>query len=108
MSTFWDIPGMKAGVIVGDVAWALLKYAKDNSFAIPAFNCTTTSSVNAVLEAGKALNRPVMVQFSEGGAHFFAGKSLPNDVKQASILGAVAGAHYTRSMSPAYGIPVIL
>jgi len=108
MTTFWDIPGMKAGVIVGDVAWALLKHAKDNKYAIPAFNCTTTSSVNAVLEAGKDLNRPIMVQFSEGGSAFFAGKSLPNDKKQASILGAVAGAHYVRSVAPAYGIPVIL
>jgi len=108
MSSFWDIPGMKAGVITGDVAWNLLKHAKDNSYAIPAFNCTTTSSINSVLEAGKDLNRPIMVQFSEGGAHFFAGKSLPNDKKQASILGAVAGAHYVRSVAPAYGIPVLV
>jgi len=108
MSSFWDIPGMKAGVIVGDVAWNLLKHAKANKYAIPAFNCTTTSTVNAVLEAGKDLNRPIMVQFSEGGSCFFAGKSLPNDKKQASILGAVAGAHYVRSVSPAYGVPVIL
>mmetsp|Transcript_64898 Transcript_64898/g.107559 ORF Transcript_64898/g.107559 Transcript_64898/m.107559 type:complete len:353 (+) Transcript_64898:89-1147(+) len=102
---FWSIPGMKPGVLTGDVAWELLKYAKENKFAIPAFNCTTTSSVNAVLEAGKKLNRPVMIQFSQGGAHFFAGKSLPNDKQQASILGACAGAHYTRSVAPAYGIP---
>jgi fructose-bisphosphate aldolase class II len=103
--SFWDIPGMKAGVLTGDVAWALLKHAKDNGYAIPAFNCTTTSTVNAVLEAGKKLNRPVMIQFSEGGSAFFAGKSLPNDKKQASILGAVAGAHYVRAVAPAYGIP---
>jgi len=99
---------MKAGVLTGDVAWNLLKHAKEKQYAIPAFNCTTTSSVNSVLEAGKKLNRPVMVQFSEGGANFFAGKSLPNDKKQASILGAVAGAHYVRSVAPAYGIPVFL
>jgi len=108
MASFWDIPGMKAGVITGDVAWALLKHAKDNSYAIPAFNCVTTSSVNSVLEAAKQLNRPIMVQFSQGGAHFFAGKSLPNDKQQASILGAVAGAHYVRSVAPAYGIPVLV
>merc|ERR1711988_757558 len=86
----------------------LLKHAKENKYAIPAFNCTTTSTVNSVLEAGKELNRPVMVQFSEGGSAFFAGKSLPNDkgVLQASILGAVVGAHYVRHVAPAYGIPV--
>lgn len=98
---------MKAGVLTGDVAWELLKHAKANGYAIPAFNCTTTSTINAVLEAGKKMNRPVMVQFSEGGSAFFAGKSLPNDKKQASILGAVAGAHYVRAVAPAYGIPVL-
>merc|ERR1711988_1142497 len=88
----------------------LLKHAKENKYAIPAFNCTTTSTVNSVLEAGKELGRPVMVQFSEGGSAFFAGKSLPNDkgVLQASILGAVVGAHYVRHVAPAYGIPVLL
>jgi len=104
--SFWDIPGMKAGVVTGDVAWNLLKYAKEKGFAIPAFNCTSTSTVNAVLEAGKTLGRPVMIQFSEGGSAFMAGKSLPNDKKQASVLGAVAGAHYVRQVAPAYGMPV--
>lgn len=108
LSSFWDIPGMKAGVLTGDLAWALLQFAKAKGFAIPAFNCTTTSTVNAVLEAGKELNRPVIIQFSEGGAAFFAGKSLPNNVKQASVLGAIAGASYVRAMAPAYGIPVLV
>jgi fructose-bisphosphate aldolase class II len=106
--SFWDIPGMKPGVITGDTAWNLLRFAKAKGFAIPAFNCTTTSSVNAVLEAGKVLNRPVMIQFSEGGSAFFGGKSLPNDKKQASILGAVAGAFYCRHVAAAYGIPVLV
>jgi len=108
--SFWDVPGVKAGVVTGDAAWGLLKYAKEKGFAIPAFNCTSTSTVNSVLEAGKELGRPVMIQFSEGGSAFFAGKSLPNDkgVLQASILGAVVGAHYVRNVAPAYGIPVFV
>jgi len=106
-ASFWDIPGMKPGVLTGDVAWSLLEFAKAKGFAIPAFNCTTSSSVNAVLEAGNKLNRPVIVQFSEGGSAFFAGKSLPNGKKEGSILGAVAGAHYVRNIAPAYGIPVL-
>jgi len=108
--SFWDVPGVKAGVVTGEAAWGLLKFAKENKFAIPAFNCTSTSSVNSVLEAGKALNRPVMIQFSEGGSAFFAGKSLPNEKGklQASVLGAVAGAHYVRQVAPAYGIPVFV
>jgi len=105
---FWDIPDMKAGVITGDVAWNLLKFAKATGFALPAFNCVTSSSVNAVLEGASKLGVPAIIQFSEGGAAFFAGKGLPNDKKQASILGAVAGAHYVRNVSPAYGIPVLV
>jgi len=108
--SFWDVPGVKAGVITGDAAWGLLKHAKANGYAIPAFNCTSTSSINSVLEAGKKLGRPVMVQFSEGGAAFMAGKSLPNakGVLQASTLGAIAGAQFTRAVAPAYGIPVLV
>jgi len=107
-ATFWDIPGMKAGVITGDVAWNLLKFAKDKGFAIPAFNCTTSSSCNAVLEAGAKIGRPVILQFSEGGSAFFCGKAIENKNKEAAILGAVAGAHYVRNVSPAYGIPVLV
>jgi fructose-bisphosphate aldolase class II len=106
--SFWDIPGMKPGVITGDVAWNLLQFAKAKGFAIPAFNCTTSSVVNSVLEAGAKIGRPVMIQFSEGGSCFFAGKALPNGKKEASILGACAGAHYVRNVSPAYGIPVLV
>jgi fructose-bisphosphate aldolase class II len=106
--SIWDIPGMKAGVITGETAWALLEYAKENKFAIPAFNCTSSSTINAVLEAGMKINSPVMIQFSEGGSAFVAGKAIDNKGKKASILGAVAGAHFTRAVAPAYGIPVIL
>merc|ERR1712107_689605 len=74
--SFWDIPGMKPGVITGDVAWSLLKFAKKNGFAIPAFNVTGSSSVNSVLEAGAKLGRPVIIQCSEGGSAFFCGKAL--------------------------------
>jgi len=104
-ATFWDIPGMKGGVITGDTAWSLLEFAKAKGFAIPAFNCTGSSVCNSVLEAGAKIGRPVMIQFSEGGSAFFCGKGLANDKKQASILGACAGAHYVRNVAPAYGIP---
>ena len=107
-SSWKDVPGIEAGVVTGDVAWALLKHAKANGYAIPAFNCTSTSTCNAVLEAAKSLDRPIMIQFSEGGAAFFAGRALDNTQKQASVLGAVAGAHFVRMVSPSYGIPVLL
>jgi fructose-bisphosphate aldolase class II len=107
-ATFNDIPGVKPGVVTGDPAWNILKFAKATGFAIPAFNCTTSSTCNAVLEAGKKIGRPVMVQFSEGGSAFFAGKGLSNDKKAASILGSCAGAHYVRNVAPAYGMPVFV
>ena len=103
-----DVPGVKPGAITGDAAWALLNFAKTNGFAIPAFNCTTSSSCNAVLEAAAKIDRPIMIQFSEGGSAFFAGKSLPNGKKEASILGAVAGAHYVRNVAVAYGVAVFV
>mmetsp|Transcript_12978 Transcript_12978/g.28433 ORF Transcript_12978/g.28433 Transcript_12978/m.28433 type:complete len:613 (-) Transcript_12978:399-2237(-) len=108
LNSFWDIPGMKPGVLTGGLAWALMRFAKAKNFAMPAVNCTTTSSVNAVLEAGMKLGRPVIIQFSQGGSAFFGGKSLPNKEQQASILGAIAGASYVRAVAPAYGIPVLV
>jgi len=98
------------GVVTGDVAWKILCDAKEKGYAIPAFNCTSSSTINSVLEAGMLLKRPVMIQFSEGGAAFMAGKALPNDKGkfQSSILGAVAGAKFVREVAPAYGIPVFV
>jgi len=108
--SFREVAGVKAGVVTQDAAWALLQHAKTNGYAIPAFNCTTSSTINSVLEAGKELDRPVMIQFSEGGSAFMAGKALPNEKgkNQAAILGAVAGAKFTREVAPAYGIPVFV
>jgi len=99
---------MKPGVVTGDVAWSILQYAKANGFAIPAFNCTSSSTINAVLEGAQKLNSPIIIQFSNSGAAFYAGKGIKNDKQQASIAGAVSGAHHTRMMAPIYGIPVLL
>eukprot|EP00451_Oxyrrhis_marina_P040782 CAMPEP_0204394258 /NCGR_PEP_ID=MMETSP0469-20131031/62748_1 /ASSEMBLY_ACC=CAM_ASM_000384 /TAXON_ID=2969 /ORGANISM="Oxyrrhis marina" /LENGTH=303 /DNA_ID=CAMNT_0051388367 /DNA_START=50 /DNA_END=957 /DNA_ORIENTATION=- len=107
-NSVWDIPGMKAGVVTGDVAWAILEFAKAKKFAIPAFNVTSSSTIVAVLEAAKKINSPIMIQFSQGGAQFMAGKALDNTGQAAAILGSVAGAHFVRAIAPAYGVPVIL
>merc|ERR1712039_229078 len=85
-----------------------MRFAKAKGFALPAFNCTGSSTVNSVLEGAAKLGMPAYIQFSEGGSAFFAGKSLPNGKKEASILGACAGAHYIRNVGPAYGIPVLV
>ena len=99
---------IKAGVVTGKDVQTLLNIAQDNHFAIPAVNVVGTNSVNAVMEAARAANSPVMIQFSNGGAVFWAGKSMSNDMQKAAILGGIAGAKHVHIMAEHYGIPVIL
>jgi len=97
-----------AGVLTGDNVRKLFEYAKEKKFAIPAINCTSSSTVNAVLEAARDVKAPIIIQFSQGGAAYFAGKGIANGKQEASILGAVAGAHHVRAVAKAYGVPVVL
>lgn len=98
----------KAGVLHGKELEALYNDAKDNNFALPAVNVVGTDSVNAVLETAAKVNSPVMIQFSNGGAQFFAGKAMPNDNLQANIYGAVSGALHVHTVAKYYGVPVVL
>jgi fructose-bisphosphate aldolase class II len=98
----------RAGVLFGDEITELYKYANDNDFAIPAVNVVGTNTVNAVLETARDLNSPVIIQFSAGGASFYAGKSLPNSDHSAAILGGISGAQHVHLMAKAYGVPVVL
>ncbi|MFY0627383.1 MAG: class II fructose-bisphosphate aldolase [Reichenbachiella sp.] len=98
----------KSGVLAGEEVTELLNYANENQFALPAANVIGSSSVNAVIETARELNSPVMVQFSNGGAAFNAGKGLSNDGQKAAIAGAVSGAHHVHAMAEAYGVTVIL
>ncbi len=95
-----------AGVVTGDDLQKLFKIAKEDGFALPAVNVVSTSSVNAVLEAAKKVNSPVMVQFSNGGGAYYAGKGLPSD--EAAILGCISGAQHVHTVAKAYGVPVVL
>jgi len=97
---------MKPGVVTGDDLQTLLKIAKDNEFAIPAVNVVSTPSVNAVMEAAMKVNSPVMVQFSHGGAAYYAGKGIPAD--KGAVLGAISGAKHVHLLAETYGIPVVL
>ena len=99
---------IKPGVATGDQVQEIFKLAKDKSFALPAVNVVGSSSINAVLEASKDLNSPVIIQFSNGGAIYNAGKGLDNSNQSAAIAGAIAGAKHVHTMSKAYGVPVIL
>lgn len=97
---------VQAGVVTGDDLQKLFKIAKDEGFALPAVNVVSTSSINAVLEAAKNVNSPVIVQFSNGGGAYYAGKGLPSD--EAAILGCISGAQHVHTVAKAYGIPVVL
>lgn len=98
----------RAGVLFGKEVSELYDYANKNKFAIPAVNVVGTNSVNAVLETAKELNSPVIIQFSNGGSSFFAGKSLSSDEYFSAIQGAISGAQHVHLMAEAYGVPVIL
>lgn len=97
---------IKTGVVTGDDLQTLFKIAKENEFAIPAVNVVSTSSINAVMEAAKNVNSPVIVQFSNGGASFYAGKGI--DGKVGAVLGAISGAQHVHTLAEAYGVPVVL
>jgi len=99
---------ISAGVVSGEDVAKLLKHANDNDYALPAVNVIGTNSVNAVLETAREVNSPVIIQFSNGGAQFFAGKGLGNDGQQATVAGAVSGAYHVHRLAELYGVPVIL
>jgi len=99
---------IKPGVVTGDGVQEVFKLAKAKKFALPAVNVIGNNSINTVLEAAKELSAPVIIQFSNGGAVFNAGKGLSNENQKAAILGAVAGAKHVHEMAAAYGVPVIL
>lgn len=99
---------VKPGVVTGSDLQYILKVAKENKFALPAVNVVGSSSINAVLEAAKVANSPVMIQFSNGGAVFNAGKGLKLEGLEAAVLGAVAGAKHIHTLAEAYGVRVIL
>jgi len=99
---------VKPGVVTGDDVQKVFEIAKKNEYAIPAVNVVGTNSVNAVIEAAREVNSPVIVQFSNGGAVFYAGKGLSNENQKAAIIGGVSGAKHVHAMAEAYGVPVIL
>lgn len=99
---------VKPGVLFGEDVLKVYQHAKDNGFAIPAVNVVSTDSINGVLEAAAKVNSPVIIQFSNGGASYYAGKGLSNENELAAINGAVSGAIHTHMMAEAYGVPVIL
>jgi len=97
---------IKAGVATGDQVQEIFNYAKEKGFALPAVNVTGSSTINGVMETAASLNAPVIIQFSNGGAQFNAGKGLSNKNEQAAIQGAIAGAKHVHQLAEVYGATV--
>jgi fructose-bisphosphate aldolase class II len=95
---------VKPGVLFGDDVTKVFEICKENGFALPAVNCVGNDSINAVLEAAAKVHSPVIIQFSNGGASFIAGKGLKNG----AVIGSISGAQHVHMMAEAYGVPVIL
>jgi len=96
------------GVVTGEGVQEIFRIAKANRFALPAVNVVGTDSVNAVLESARAVNSPVIIQFSNGGGIFFAGKSLKNENERVAIRGSISGAQHIHEVAELYGVPVII
>lgn len=99
---------VKPGVVTGADVQYIFRVAQENNFAIPAVNVVSSSSVNAVMEAAKVAKAPIIIQYSNGGAVFNAGKGLKLEGQEAAVLGAVAGAKHIHTLAEAYGVHVIL
>ncbi|WP_375605697.1 class II fructose-bisphosphate aldolase [Flavobacterium davisii] len=99
---------IKSGVATGDQVQEIFNYAKQKGFALPAVNVVGSSTINGAIETAAKLKAPVIIQFSNGGAAYNAGKGLSNEGQKAAILGAVAGAKHIHTLAEAYGATVIL
>ena len=107
MAKLLDI--VKPGVVTGEDVQKIFAYAKANNFAIPAVNCVGSDSVNAVLETAARVKAPVIIQFSNGGAAFYAGKGIkPTSGARPDVLGAIAGAKHVHTLAKEYGVPPML
>jgi fructose-bisphosphate aldolase class II len=99
---------LKPGIVTGSALRELLDFCKSEQCALPAVNVIGSSSSNAAIEAARQAKAPIVIQYSQGGAQFNAGKFLDNSQQAASIAGSIAGAHHIRTIAEAYGVPVVL
>ena len=106
MSKVFDV--VKPGVVTGDAVQKLFAVAKEQHFAIPAVNCVGTDSINAALEAAATAKAPIIIQFSNGGASFIAGKGVKAEGQLAAVWGALSGARHVHQMAEHYGVPVLI
>ena len=99
---------IQPGVVTGDGVQEIFRRAKEGNYALPAVNTVGSNSINAAMETAREMNAPVIIQWSNGGAHFNAGKGLSNEGQKAAVMGAVTAAEHIHRLAELYGIPVIL
>jgi fructose-bisphosphate aldolase class II len=98
---------LKPGVVWGEDYKTLLKACKEGEYALPAVNVIGTNTINAVLESAAKNKADVIIQLSNGGAEFYAGKGMADPFK-AKVLGAVSAALHVHALAEHYGVCVIL
>lgn len=98
----------RKGVLVGDEVTEVLNHANKHNYALPAVNCVGTNTVNAALETAAEVNSPIIIQFSNGGGQFYAGKGMSNENQKSAVLGSIAGAYHVHALAEAYGVSAIL
>ena len=98
---------LKPGVVTGKDYLTLVAAAKAGGYALPAVNVSSSSTVNAVLEAAAKNQAVVIVQLSNGGAQFYAGQGMKDGFK-AKVLGGVSAAQHVHLLAEQYGVCVVL
>jgi len=99
---------VKPGVATGADVQKIFEIAKANQFALPAVNVISTDSINAVMEAAAKAKSAVILQFSNGGAQYFAGKGVKLPGQESNVLGAISGARHVHLMAEKYGVVAIV
>ncbi|SDS85076.1 class II fructose-bisphosphate aldolase [Corynebacterium timonense] len=69
---------------------AMFDRAKEQGFAFPAINCTSSETINAAIKGFAEAESDGIIQFSLGGAEFGSGLALKNKVAGAQALAAFA------------------
>jgi fructose-bisphosphate aldolase class II len=81
----------------------MLATAKSSGFAYPAFNVSSSQTVNSVLQGLAEAGSDGIIQISTGGADYFAGQSV-----KARASGALAFAAFAAEVAKNYPIKVAL
>ena len=98
---------LRPGVVTGEGYKTLVEAAKSGGYALPAVNVTGTNTINAVMVAAARANSDIIIQLSNSGGQFYAGRGI-EDAFKAKVVGTVAAAHHVHLLAEHYGICVAM